>query len=78
MSKHYTCDHCDNEVHWSRKVSITTNGDNASFNIIQGNSTHYKEFIHRKNFYRLDYCNVNCMIKSLTSSKYEAVKVKEL
>ncbi len=77
MSKLYICDHCDCEVHWSRKVSITPNGDNASFNILQGDSSHDGEYIHRKNFFRLDFCNVNCMVKSLTGSKYKAVRVEK-
>ena len=75
MSKHYTCDNCDNTIHPSKKVSITTNSEGATFNILKGDSRRTGEFIHRKNFYRLDYCNVDCMIRSLTSNKYKAVKL---
>lgn len=73
MSKHYMCDHCDSEVHHSKKVSITTNSDDRGFNILQGDSSHSGEYIHRKNFFRMDFCNVNCMVRSLTNDKYEAV-----
>ena len=75
MSEHYTCDNCDAVIHPSKKVSITTNSEDATFNILKGDSRHTGELIHRKNFYRLDYCNVDCMIRSLTSNKYKAVKL---
>ena len=78
MSKKYFCDHCDNEIHFSKKVSITTNGEDASFNILKGESRDEGEYIHRKNFFRLDYCNVDHMIRSLTSNKYAAVKLEEI
>ena len=75
MSKKYFCDHCEREVHKSKKVSITTNSENTGFNILKGN-TNEVFFIHRKNFFRLDYCSMNCMVKDITNSRYEAVKVK--
>tara|TARA_R110000850_G_scaffold253958_1_gene379211 strand:- start:211 stop:465 length:255 start_codon:yes stop_codon:yes gene_type:complete len=72
MSKHYMCDHCDSEIHFSKKLSITAN---EGFNILMGDSSKDKEYIHRKNFYRLDFCNINCMVQSLSQSKYKAVKL---
>ena len=74
MSKHYKCDHCDREVHYSKKVSITGN-DDSSFNVLKGNCSDGGSFIHRKNFYRMDFCDLNCMVKSFTNSKYKVVKV---
>ena len=76
MSKHYMCDHCDSEIHYSKKVSVTTNGDHATFNILKGDLAHDGEYIHRKNFFRLDFCNIDCMVRSLTSNKYKAVKLE--
>lgn len=77
MSKHYKCDNCESEIHYSKKVSVTANGENATFNILKGDSAHSGEYIHRKNFYRLDYCNVDCMIRSLTGNKYKAIKLEQ-
>ena len=75
MSKRYYCDHCDREILYSNKVSITNTNNKGGFNILKGEPTD-KEFIHRKNFTRLDYCDVDHMVRDLTSNKYKAVKLE--
>jgi len=75
MSKKYFCDHCEMEIYYSNKVSITNHSDIGGFNILKGETTD-KFFIHKKNFDRLDYCNVDHMVRGITGNKYRAIEIE--
>jgi len=61
--KKYYCDQCDREL-FSRKLTITTNNDFCSvgFNIV---SNVKGEESYLKNRQRLDFCNRDCMCRTL-------------
>ncbi len=77
MSKRYYCDRCDREIYQGNKLSITTNEKIVGFNIIQGDEFHDGERVEMKNFMRLDYCDINCLVRHATGGKYSAIETSQ-
>jgi hypothetical protein len=74
MSKKYFCDHCDTELHERSKLSITPHDGKSGIDIHQGDHNSGEFFIHRNNFSRFDFCDLDCMVQCLSGGKFKVIK----